>query len=139
MFTRGTQCLNEGDYPKAVEHLSEAVRLDPTMSRNHNNLASAYVATGQIALAWEHSRKAINCWGFNPAAELTFIQLYKAYAKECKIGLGSTRDYVFEKLGKPDRCESIIGNTELCYYGSIKMEFVDGKLASVTQEPIIVL
>jgi tetratricopeptide (TPR) repeat protein len=51
-YTQGTNALERGDFPRAAELLTEAVRLDPDVSRNRNNLAAALFELGRLDEGW---------------------------------------------------------------------------------------
>ncbi len=131
-YTKGTECLESGDYRGAVLHLEKACELDPNMSRNHNNLAVAYMRLGNVGRAWYHSRQAVLIDVGNCEAVCSFNQLAAAIFKECDIRPGSlTEDQAIDVLGVPDTAMDF-GNRKVFFYGTIKLEFVDGTCEKVS-------
>lgn len=127
-YGEGTQCLEMGNYSGAIEHLEKAVQLDPSMSRNQNNLASAYLGSGNIQKAWYHSRQAVLCKYCDAVALATFAQLYNFCVKKQNLDLkGTALDEVLCRLGQPDlrREEKEVINL---MYGRCVMMFSKGKL-----------
>jgi tetratricopeptide (TPR) repeat protein len=58
-YANGTNCLQKEEYTNAVAYLERAVSFEPLVSRNHNNLAYAYMQLGNLPNAWHHSRQAV--------------------------------------------------------------------------------
>src|ERR1700688_2374343 len=75
-YTKGTECLEKGDFEGARSYLEEACRLDPSMSRNHNNLACTYLELDEIDKAWYSARQAAFLDPTNKAAVITFTSLF---------------------------------------------------------------
>ncbi len=126
-YTRGTQCLERQDYNAAVVHLENAVRLNPKLSKNHNNLAVAYLETKNFEKAWYHSRQAVLIDGNNYEAIFTFKELSRAIFKRCDIKEGMGFDEVVIHLGKPDHVYNTANET-VYFYGTIGIGFIDEKI-----------
>jgi tetratricopeptide (TPR) repeat protein len=126
-YTKGTECLQRGEYSTAVVHLEKAVSLDPKLSRNHNNLAAAYLGIQDIEKGWYHSRQAVLLDMNNREAISSFKQLSREIFERYDIKIGMSVDKVVSLLGKPDH--TIDSNTEMIYfYGTIGLKFADGEL-----------
>lgn len=127
-YTEGSECLYKGDYRGAIEHLEKAVQLDPTMSRNQNNLALAYKLTGNWDKAWYHSRQAVLCPQDNPPAIYTFWTIYEVCVRNRGLDEeGATLHDVVSKLGPPDIM--FVGKEiTSCVYGLCLMVFEKNKL-----------
>lgn len=126
----GTTCIDRGDYAAAISHLQEAVRLDPTLSRNHTNLAYAYIMMGQEKEAWFHARQAVLTNGANEVSEHLFSSLYKGLNDRFRFNEGGLKeDEVIEILGKPDLTGAINKTEEsFCVYGLAILKFKSGLL-----------
>jgi hypothetical protein len=124
-FTKGTQYLDQCNYPAAVVELEQAVALDPDMARNHNNLCNAYVGVEDWDQAWISARKAVLAKYEDAVGDRMFRQL-------CRImiinqGLaepGTSVDELKEKLGCPD-----IETWRSLQYGTFIFYIEDGKVA----------
>lgn len=131
-YTMGTDSLNSGNYSEAIEYLEEAVRLDPTMSRNQNNLAAAYMANGDFEKAWFHSRKAVLCKPITLEAGITFCNLYEAFVRErCIDSVGQRYENVISALGEPDDARGRNdgeGAKSRIVYGRLVLSFTNGLL-----------
>lgn len=128
-YTKGTKYLEKGKYHKAVKYLEKAVALDPTMSRNHNNLASAYLFTGNIDKAWYESRQAVLCLQDNPCAISTFWNIYEGYVTARGLDReGVPLQTVLDTLGIPDIMMTDSNGGACIMYGLSTMTFSNGKL-----------
>lgn len=132
-YTQGTECLERGEYSAAIDYLTKAVELDPSTSKNQNNLAAAYAAVGDLDQAWYHSRQAVLCPDDNPTAVMAFWSLYYNYVS-CR-GLdqnGVSIDDVLNKLGHPDvMVKNSDGTMISMEYGLAVIEFKNGTLINV--------
>lgn len=127
-YTQGTECLEQGDYQGAIKHLEKAVELDPTMSRNQNNLCIAYLKVGNMEKAWYHSRQAVYHAREATPANFVFYQIYKDYVRNRGLDTeGTSIQDVISKLGEPDVLIYVEEKT-ICIYGICTMEFRHGKL-----------
>jgi Tfp pilus assembly protein PilF len=72
-YDRGVQARRKGQISEAVQHLAEAVRLDPKFVEAQAALAVVYVETGQPALALELLDRAL-------AVEPNWVVLYSSKA-----------------------------------------------------------
>lgn len=123
-YTKGTECLECGDYDGAITHLQESVELDPTMSRNHCNLTFAYCKKGQKQKAWVHAHKAVFIDPKNLDAVINFYSLYNDLKFHETIITGISKNEVIQSLGEPD---SIISTPEgkltILVYGKFMYKF----------------
>lgn len=55
----GMALIQQREFERALPHLKQAVQLAPEQAEFHNNLANAYQALGQTALAAQHYREAL--------------------------------------------------------------------------------
>jgi tetratricopeptide (TPR) repeat protein len=130
-YTRGTQALERGDLPTAITDLEEAVRLDPSLSRNHNNLASAYMAAGRIADGWPHVRKAVAIDPGNEHAVQNCRLYFVKMQQQSGMKEGDSLDQVREKLGGPDEEREERGRF-WWRYCLVVLEFRDGRVVGVS-------
>lgn len=131
-FTKGTDCLVNGDYNQAAAYLEKAVELDPDMGRNHTNLAAAYLALEEKEKAWKESRAAINCKNTNSDDYECFAIMFVQYADGqglCRPG--TSKEVILEKLGTPDR-EIKTDSIVQYLYGPFIMSFKYDLLNEVT-------
>ena len=130
-YTEGSNYLAEGDFPKAIDFLKRSVELDPTMSRNHANLANAYIQTGDWENAWYQARQAVLTTGANDIALVLFLHTYGQMVLSKNLNrVGTTYAEIKEALGEPDVC-SQHGNAFSAQYGLCFMEFTEGKLSNL--------
>ncbi len=130
-YTMGTQCLDEGNPAEAIIHLKKAVELDPTMSRNQANLATAYIKVGDWENAWYHARKGVLCNDANDIALIIFLNTYGQMVVAKGLNKVETPYIVIRKaLGEPDVCTIEHGeeNPRFARYGACHMYFSDGVL-----------
>lgn len=127
-FTKGTECLKKGDYQEARLHLEEACELDPSMSRNHNNLAYIYMQLGEIDKAWYRARQAAFVDPSNEEAVINFNILMSELEAAHNLGKGSSKEDVKAALGEPDM-DSEENNSSIYRYGLSLLIFKDGKLS----------
>ncbi len=130
-FTEGTQALERGDYETAATLLEEAVELDPSLSRNHNNLASALYELGRIEEGWPHSRAAVMLDPKNEAARANNLRHFKALSDEHDIDVGTSRSDVARSLGEPDS-EGAGSECTWLQYGYAALCIVDEKVARIS-------
>lgn len=140
-FTLGTQCLDKGDYIGAVRHLERAVELDPTMSRNHNSLACAYMGIQEVEKAWYQSRQAVLCEPVDYISLETFMNIYKLCVKNRGLNQkGTSLQEILSKLGEPDLKNEEPDGTITIIYGCSAMKFFNGMLVSCSfKEPRFVV
>jgi tetratricopeptide (TPR) repeat protein len=135
-YTRGTQALEAGDYQAAVTHLEEAVRLEPMLSRNHNNLASAYLATDRIHESWKEVRKAVMLDPRNEYAWKNQRLIFARLRETENLAVGDSDTQVIEKLGEPDDKRDARRSDCYCIwwqYGSIAVAIKDNILSGVSE------
>ncbi len=120
-FTRGTECLDQANYQGAIEHLEQAVELDPSMSRNHCNLAFAYHKSGQLKKSWFNARQAVLLDPTNMEAVQNMHSIYTQLNFDKQIIPGISIDESINLLGEPDI--EIKGKTTTLIYGNIIFKF----------------
>jgi tetratricopeptide (TPR) repeat protein len=127
-FTRGTEALDARRYDEAVSYLEKAVALDPSLSRNQNNLAAAYFEVGRVRDGWPHVREAVNLDPTNPSAKQNFLRYFAAMMKLTNLQEGDSYETVRTKLGPPDQVSE---QTERVWwrYGHTALEFKAGHLS----------
>jgi tetratricopeptide (TPR) repeat protein len=126
-YTEGTRALEAGDYDTAILHLEKAVQLDPDLSRNHNNLAAAYLARDRIREAWPHVRKAVIIHPRNTAAQGNFRRCFKRLIDMDLVKEGYSEVTLVQNLGQPDSTFKR-GDEVLWQYGMVALYFRDGRL-----------
>jgi tetratricopeptide (TPR) repeat protein len=126
-YTKGTQYLEQGDYTNAIQHLEEAVKLDPDLARNHSNLAAAYGSVGEDQRAWQEIRLAVLSPYRDIAALPNFCACYNALIKNRLDQPGTDALEVMHLLGEPDL--KIMGESQMIWvYGLCHMHFENNKL-----------
>jgi tetratricopeptide (TPR) repeat protein len=126
-YTKGTRALEAGDYDTAIMHLEKAVQLDPDLSRNHNNLAAAYLARSRIREAWPHVRKAVILQPRNTAAQGNFRRCFKSLIDMGLVKEGYSQATIVQNLGQPDSTLKR-GDEVLWQYGMVALYFRDGRV-----------
>lgn len=122
-FTNGTRCLNEGNYEEARVYLEKATEKLPELSRNHNNLAYAYLQLGDWDRAGYHYRQMMLCDYITPDQEFNFNNLYVKKLKSLGYDKpGLTEAEVIANLGEPDWIE-VDGDSTSFQYGLYLIEF----------------
>ena len=101
-YTRGTEALEAQDYETAILHLTEAVRLDPDLSRNQNNLAAAYHGAGRIREGWPHIRRAVRLDPGNRYAVASFQLYWVEMVELAGLIVGASTSEVEKAFGSPD-------------------------------------
>lgn len=128
-FTQGTEYLYAGNYQEALPYLEKATQLDPSMSRNQNNLALAYDLTGNSNRAWYHSRQAVLCSQDNKPAIITFWRIYTDFVTKRGLDKEDTSfNEILRELGEPD-ITTILNEETSCQYGICLMVFEKNKLS----------
>jgi len=133
-YSKGTKALDERDFDTAVIHLEEAVRLDPNYSRNHNNLASAYLGAGRLPEGWVHVRKATLLDTRNKYAWANCRYIFTEMRDATGLKQGDSAATVQEKLGSPDKIEKTSNKEADCalwQYGCVGLNMVNGKLDTI--------
>ena len=129
-YTQGSKALEDGDFEKAAVLLAEAVRLDPEVSRNRNNLAAALFELGRVEEGWPHVRKAVLLDPRNDSAALNCKRYFVTLLKKAKLDVGSTKADVVRVLGQPD--DSLVqGRCTWFQYGSSAVCFEGERFAGV--------
>jgi Tfp pilus assembly protein PilF len=127
-YTEGTQCLDRKDYVNAINHLENAVALDPTLSRNHTNLCAAYMGVNNVPKAWEHARAAVLCkYKGDGSEDLNFIKFYNILIRHKLDQPGQSYSEITAQLGIPDSI-TMYDNTMIVTYGICDMTFESEKL-----------
>ncbi|HUR21655.1 MAG TPA: tetratricopeptide repeat protein [Vicinamibacterales bacterium] len=101
-YTQGTNALEHGDYERAATLLKEAVRLDPEVSRNRNNLAGALFELGRVEEGWPHVRKAVQLEPTNTFAVQNCTRYLLALLDKANLKIGAPKADVMKVLGTPD-------------------------------------
>lgn len=135
-YTKGTECLERGDYETAVVELEQAVELCPDIPRNYFNLRCAYILTGEHFKGWCCLEQARLCLDEEVRRNYNSAWSCKKFIKAQEVDKeGTPLEEVLKKLGTPDsRCDSSEGET-ICIYGACVMTFKDAKLTSCTYTP----
>jgi tetratricopeptide (TPR) repeat protein len=118
-FTRGTQALERGDFETAVKELEEAVRLEPKMSRYHNNLAFAHFQLKNEPKGWFHMRQAVLIDPANQQAAASFESYWAHLERRAKVRIGAPASEVLSALGQPDLSNE--SETESLYIWGLKL------------------
>jgi tetratricopeptide (TPR) repeat protein len=58
-YNMGNACFDLGQYDNAIESFRQAIKLDPTLSKPHNNLGLAHAALGKLNEAAAEFAKAV--------------------------------------------------------------------------------
>lgn len=129
-YTEGTKALENKNYAEAIPALEKAVELDPSLARNHNNLAAAYFEVGRIYDGWPHVRKAVLLEPRQDVFVANFRRYMIALIKDHAAEKGMSEDQVRAKLGSPDGTKQV---KECMYwqYGAAALCFKDGVLDGI--------
>lgn len=132
-YTKGTECLEQGDYEKAVVELKQAVELDPEFPRNHINLRCAYINMGEHFKGWCCLERARLCHNEKERKCYNFAWNCKKYMQAQEVDTkGTPLNNVLNKLGTPDsRIDTNNGET-ICVYGACTLTFKDDQLTTCT-------
>ncbi|MCA1850635.1 MAG: tetratricopeptide repeat protein, partial [Acidobacteria bacterium] len=100
-FVRGYGYFAEGQFEKAIEELSEAIRLDPARSLPYSNLASALVGLNRFEEAKEFLERAI-------AQQRETVNMHRtlywiAFVRGDSAGMQRELDWI---AGKPDEYQA---------------------------------
>lgn len=133
-FTKGTAALDAGDFSSAIAHLEKAVELEPGLARNHNNLASAYLAAGRVKEGWPHVRRAVAIDPQDPFAVPNCRLFFVKMREETQLANGDSFDQLREKLGDPDE-ERNVGGAISWRYCLIAVQFRDGRISGAVDIP----
>lgn len=129
-FTRGTRALEQGDFKTAVAELDEAVRLEPKMSRYHNNLAFAHFQLKNEPQGWFHMRQAVLIDPGNPQAVASFDSYWAHLERSGRVQVGAAFPVVYSALGQPDLSNE--GPDEQLYIWGLKLVRVrEGVVAAI--------
>lgn len=129
-YTQGTAAMQRGDFQRAVELLEEAVRLDPNVSRNRNNLAGALFELGRLEDGWPHVRKAVQLDPQNPFASQNCTRYLLTLMDKAGVHVGASRVSVLSALGEPD--VSIANGVQTMeMYCSSKLTYKGDRLESI--------
>ncbi|MBS0582356.1 MAG: tetratricopeptide repeat protein [Proteobacteria bacterium] len=129
-YTKGTQALEAKNYAEAIPYLEKAVQEDPSMARNHNNLAAAYFEVGRVRDGWPYTRKAVLMEPCSDVFLANFRRYVKALIKEHVIEEGLSEDEVRTRLGPPDGTQQ---TSECAYwqYGGTALCLKTGHVAGI--------
>lgn len=129
-YTQGTEALTRGDYQEAADLLAEAVKLDPTLSRNHANYSAALFELGRYAEGWPHARKAVLLDHENWQAQNNSRRYIKKLLADANLNTGADIQEIVSVLGEPDS----IGQQGECtwyQYGISALCFKNGIFFSI--------
>lgn len=131
-YTRGTEALNNGDFPQAISELEQAVQLDPSLARNRTNLAAAYFANNELEKGWYNCRQSVRCPYDDGLCKIQFMALCQKFIVEPGLNVpGTMWEEISAKLGAPD--DLVEGENHQivsCTYGTCEMSFSHGRLAT---------
>lgn len=131
-YTLGTEAAQQGDYQGALVHLQQAVDLDPTIARNHNNLACVYLDLGEPEKAWQPACNAV--WTLADAEDTrafrqNFVNIWNRMREQHQIKKGLTVDEVMQRLGQPNSINSLQNhNGWVLTYGLVMLRFENNVL-----------
>ncbi len=77
LFKRGYAYYQKGEFDKALNDYSEAIRLDPTQARTYNNRGLAYQAKGDLDQAIADFSEALR---LEPSLGVSYLNRGRAYA-----------------------------------------------------------
>ena len=129
-YTRGTEALAKGQYREAADLLAEAVRLDPSMSRNHTNYSAALFELGRYTEGWPHARRAVLLDHENWQAQNNNRRYIKKLLADANLNTGATLQQIVSVLGAPDS----VGEQGGCIwyqYGISALCFEEGVFTSI--------
>jgi hypothetical protein len=131
-YTMGTEAVECGDLDTALEHLEQAVALDPSMGRNHNNLCAVYMGLGRMEDAWHSICQAV--WALSDEehfnnSKRNFMTMWNWMREHHPIQKGLTVDEVVSRLGTPNSVNHFT-NKEGCVltYGFLMLSFEGNSL-----------
>jgi hypothetical protein len=127
-YTKGTKALEEGKPEIAVGFLEKAVEEDPSLARNHNNLAAAYFALDRIAEGWPHVRISVRMEPGNDRYVAHFHAYMKKLIEQGLVKNGRTEAEIQEYLGIPDGTGET-GDCKYWQYGPMALCFKAGAVA----------
>lgn len=129
-YTKGTEYLDQCNYPEAIYELQQAVDLDPAMARNHTNLSVAYRSYNNYDAAWYHCRQAVRSPYDDGLCKMQFAEY--CHLLIIKPGLnrpGTSVIDIFSKLGFPDDVSEDENHQIVhCTYGLCEMSFENSLL-----------
>jgi len=129
-YTEGTEALGQGNWQLAADLLAEAVRLDPTLSRNHGNYAAALFELNRLQEGWPHARKAVLLDPTNEQAQNNSRRYIKKLLGDANLDTGATLQQVVAVLGEPDKVAEQ-GKCVWYQYGVSALCFEKGVFSSI--------
>ena len=131
-YTKGMDKLYEGDIDQAIVHLRQAVELDPTVARNHHQLALAYQRLGDLPKAWQEARHAYAIDSRSPTHLQVFTRLYNQISEKHLIERKHpSAAEVIDYLGVADKyIHDENGDLKAVYYGPLCLRFDQGRLST---------
>jgi tetratricopeptide (TPR) repeat protein len=102
-YNMGNAYADLGDYEDAIESYQYAIKLDPTLSKPHNNLGLVYAATGKLSEAAAEFAEAVRLKPSYAEAHynlgVAYVELgKKAQAEEQQRALATLKSELAEKL-----------------------------------------
>lgn len=89
----GRRDLKAGEYPKALEHLRLAIRLDPMSAVVYADLSTCWQALGHLDQALQAQQQAVQHDPFNPVLQKRLIVLY-IHQKQYGQATSALKQYV---------------------------------------------
>ncbi len=131
-YSKGMDKLGDGDVNQAITYLRQAVELDPTIPRNHYQLALAYQRLGDMSKAWQQIRNAYALDTTSPKQLQVFTRLYAQLAEQHRLEkTHPNAAEVIEVLGVADKyLHNENGELKAVYYGPLCLRFDEGHLAA---------
>lgn len=129
-YTEGTKALEAGDFERAAVLLYEATELDPGLSRNHNNLASALFELDRLEEGWPHVRQAVELDPRNKHAAHNSRRYIVALLQKADLNTGASKEDIVRALGEPDGRDA--GEECIWYrYGISGLCFKENRFAEI--------
>ena len=115
-FNLGIVYKHAGDYDKAIEQLSGAIRLIPNEAIPHYNLASVYRSKGDNASALPEFLEAER---LNPGLSGTHFQLFTVYQRTGNPEAAARERQLFEDVKKHNAGAAVPEDMEWCNYAEL--------------------
>ena len=119
----------EFNFGLAVEHLKEAIKLNPEISKYHSELGKAYVAAPLLAVTRNISEGLVltECLELG-VAELTQALLFDSTQTDTYLVLGEAYLYMGKKQKAMDAFQTAANKSSFTFSLSSPMSLIDGKL-----------
>lgn len=126
-YTRGTECLGNGDYEEASCHLKQSVENDPNFAGSQTNLALAYLALGEDKKAWPHLRKACLLAPKDYGCAINLRNYWNKHKACAGLQQGTSKDVILSYFGAPDLILPQGSNRTCLVYGLIFVYLLDDR------------